>query len=178
MAAAGQDIVSMRRCLRQLGVNITDLDEAGRRLDVKTNLDDQPPRGTVSWEVKGTGPHGMTAPVSVLHAGNSGTALRILMAMCARFDVPVMVDGDASLRARNHDVMVGALESLGVSASRGLGWKASLAASGPMATQRVALAGHFHIKSTHHRLLLAAPALPKPPSSSPPARVFPFDTVR
>ena len=43
------------------------------------------------------------------------------MAMCARFDVPVMVDGDASLRARNHDVMVGALESLGVSASRGVG---------------------------------------------------------
>ena len=39
MAAAGQDIVSMRRCLRQLGVNITDLDQAGRRLDVETNLD-------------------------------------------------------------------------------------------------------------------------------------------
>ena len=86
-----------------------------------SNHDDQPPLGTVSWEVEGAGPHGLHAPVSVLHAGNSGTALRILMAMCARFDVPIMVDGDASLRSRNHDVMVSALEALGVTASRGVG---------------------------------------------------------
>ena len=121
MAWAGQDIVSMRRCLRQLGVRIIDLDGAGKPFGVEANLDDQPPSGTVSWEVAGNGPDALRAPVSVLHAGNSGTALRILMAICARFDVPVMVDGDASLRARNHDVMVGALETLGVRASRGAG---------------------------------------------------------
>ena len=121
MAAAGQDIVSMRRCLRQLGVRITDLDASGHPIPVESNHDDQPPLGTVSWDVVGAGPHGLHAPVSVLHAGNSGTALRILMAMCARFDVPIMVDGDASLRSRNHDVMVSALEALGVTASRGVG---------------------------------------------------------
>ena len=121
MGAAGQDIVSMRRCLRQLGVRINDLDASGNPLLVESNHDDHPPPGTVSWEIEGVGPHGMHAPVSVLHAGNSGTALRILMAVCARFDVPVMVDGDASLRSRNHDVMVSALESLGVTASRGVG---------------------------------------------------------
>ena len=111
----------MRRCLRQLGVRITDLDASGHPMPVESNHDDQPPRGTVSWDVEGAGPHGLHAPVSVLHAGNSGTALRILMAMCARFDVPIMVDGDASLRSRNHDVMVSALEALGVTASRGVG---------------------------------------------------------
>ena len=89
MAAAGQDIVSMRRCLRQLGVRITDLDASGHPIPVESNHDDQPPIGTVSWDVVGAGPHGLRAPVSVLHAGNSGTALRILMAMCARFDVPL-----------------------------------------------------------------------------------------
>ena len=121
MGAAGQDIISMRRCLRQLGVRIADLDASGNRMVVETNHDDQPPSEAVSWEVEGVGPHGMNAPVSVLHAGNSGTALRILMAICARFDVPVMVDGDASLRSRTHDVMVSALEMLGVTASRGVG---------------------------------------------------------
>ena len=162
MAAAGQDIVSMRRCLRQLGVNITDLDEAGRRLDVETNLDDQPPKGTVSWEVEGTGPHGMTAPVSVLHAGNSGTALRILMAMCARFDVPVMVDGDASLRARNHDVMVGALESLGVSASRGVGVEGlPLLLQGPWQAKESLSLDISTSSQPTTAFCLAAPALPK-----------------
>ena len=163
MAAAGQDIVSMRRCLRQLGVKITDLDEAGRRLDVETNLDDQPPKGTVSWEVEGTGPHGMTAPVSVLHAGNSGTALRILMAMCARFDVPVMVDGDASLRARNHDVMVGALESLGVSASRGVGVEGlPLLLQGPWQPSESLSLDISTSSQPTTAFCLAAPALPKP----------------
>ncbi|MGB2167732.1 MAG: 3-phosphoshikimate 1-carboxyvinyltransferase [Poseidonia sp.] len=121
MGAAGQDIISMRRCLRQLGVRITDLDASGHPIPVESNHDDQPPAGTASWIVEGAGPHGLRAPVSVLHAGNSGTALRILMAMCARFDVPIMVDGDASLRSRNHDVMVAALEALGVTVSRGVG---------------------------------------------------------
>ncbi len=121
MGHAGQDTVSMRRCLNQLGVRIVDLDADGRPLSVKSNLDDQPAQGSVSWRIEGVGPHGLRPPVSVLHAGNSGTALRILMALCARFEVPVMVDGDASLRSRNHDMMVAALEAFGVKASRGVG---------------------------------------------------------
>ena len=42
MGAAGQDIISMRRCLRQLGVRIADLDASGNRMVVEptttTNL--------------------------------------------------------------------------------------------------------------------------------------------
>ena len=119
MANAGQDVISMRRCLGQMGVQIIDLDHEGSPLPPQLNKDDQPHKGSVSWSVVGVGPNGFTPPVSVLHAGNSGTALRILMAICGRFNVPVMVDGDASLRSRNHDVMVQSLQDLGVSVSRG-----------------------------------------------------------
>lgn len=118
---AGQDIVSMRRCLGQMGVQITDLDADGKALLVSSNHDDQPAEGSVAWRIQGLGPNGMKPPISVLHAGNSGTALRILMALCARFDVPVMLDGDASLRSRNHDVMIRGLENLGVKVSYGTG---------------------------------------------------------
>lgn len=119
MAKAGQDIVSMRRCLGQMGVSISDMSAEGEPLSIKSNLDDQPAKGSDAWLIHGVGPHGLTPPISVLHAGNSGTALRILMALCARFDVPVMVDGDASLRSRNHQTMVDTLVAMGVSVSHG-----------------------------------------------------------
>ena len=119
MANAGQDVISMRRCLGQMGVQITDLDVRGSPLPLALDNDDQPPKDSVSWSVVGVGPNGLTPPIGVLHAGNSGTSLRILMAMCGRFNVPVMVDGDASLRSRNHDVMIKSLQDLGVSVSRG-----------------------------------------------------------
>ncbi|MAF93338.1 hypothetical protein CMO85_01585 [Candidatus Woesearchaeota archaeon] len=118
---AGQDIVSMRRCLRQMGVQITDLGPDGEVLEIPTNHDDRPPKASVAWKINGVGPHGLKPPSSALHAGNSGTALRILMALCARFDVPVMLDGDASLRSRNHGVMAGALQAFGVEVSHGEG---------------------------------------------------------
>jgi len=118
---AGQDIVSMRRCLGQMGVHITDIGPNGEALEISTNDDDQPAEGSVAWKIHGVGPHGLKPPISVLHAGNSGTALRILMALCARFEVPVMLDGDASLRSRNHDVMIGTLKQMGLKVSHGAG---------------------------------------------------------
>ena len=114
LAHAGQDILSMRRCLSQLGVRITDLNHRGEVLVSGNDSSVKPPQGTVSWCVEGVGVAGLKPPNSVLDAGNSGTALRILMALCARLKDPVTVDGDASLRSRNHDVMAGALEQLGV----------------------------------------------------------------
>ena len=115
---AGQDILSMRRCLGQLGVRITDLNYRGEALVSGDDSSVKPPQGTVSWCVEGVGVAGLKPPNSVLDAGNSGTSLRILMALCARLQGPVTVDGDASLRSRNHDVMTGALEQLGVRVSR------------------------------------------------------------
>ena len=118
LAHAGQDILSMRRCLGQLGVRITDLNDLGEALVSGDDSSVNPPQGTVSWCVEGVGVTGLKLPTSVLDAGNSGTALRILMALCARLNGPVTVDGDASLRSRNHDVLTGALQQLGVKVSR------------------------------------------------------------
>ena len=118
LAHAGQDILSMRRCLGQLGVRITDLNDLGEALVSGDDSSVNPPQGTVSWCVEGVGVTGLKLPTSVLDAGNSGTALRILMALCARLNGPVTVDGDASLRSRNHDVLTGALQQLGVKVAR------------------------------------------------------------
>ena len=160
---AGQDIVSMRRCLGQMGVVITDLDADGNMLEVSTNDDDQPAKGSVAWKVHGVGAHGLKPPISVLHAGNSGTALRILMALCARFDVPVMLDGDASLRSRNHDIMIQALKDLGVSVSFGTGVEGlPLLVEGPWVPQdglTIDISTSSQPVTAWH---LAAPALPHP----------------
>ena len=120
MANAGQDVVSMRRCLGQMGVVFEDLDATGEVLPRAQNNDDQPHGAAVAWRVYGVGPHGLRPPTSVLHAGNSGTALRILMALVAQFSVPVMLDGDASLRSRSYTTMLRSLQRLGVTVSFGV----------------------------------------------------------
>ncbi|MGB1678581.1 MAG: 3-phosphoshikimate 1-carboxyvinyltransferase [Poseidonia sp.] len=119
MEHAGQDVISMRRCLVQMGVSVSDLDRDGQPLTVSTNDDDQPANGTASWKVTGVGPNGLHPPISVLHAGNSGTSLRILMALVSLHHAPVMVDGDASLRSRSYNAMLSSFEQLGVACSKG-----------------------------------------------------------
>ena len=94
MEHAGQDVVSMRRCLVQMGAKVEDLDGEDQTLTVSTNDDDQPANGSVAWKIFGVGPKGLRPPVSVLHAGNSGTSLRILMALVSLHDAPIMVDGE------------------------------------------------------------------------------------
>ena len=115
MKYAGQDIISMRRCLRQMGVPIIDLDDGGNPVGEHPATDDQPSLHTSKWLVRGVGKNGLVAPEEVIDAGNSGTALRILMAICARFTTAVVVDGDATLRARDHGEMIDGLHQLGVS---------------------------------------------------------------
>lgn len=121
MKYAGEDVCSMRRCLIQMGVAITDLNAKGERLPNLTNVDLNPHPESVSWQVQGRGPNGLKPPISVLHAGNSGTALRLLMALCARFDVPIMLDGDASLRSRDYSGMIDTLNQFQVQSSHGEG---------------------------------------------------------
>ena len=121
MSGAGEDTLSMRRCLLQCGVTFTDLDERGRRLEPLKNGDLVPHPDTASWTVHGVGPDGLQPPGTVLHAGNSGTALRILLGLASRWSTPVMLDGDASLRQRRFDVMINAMTSGGVEVSHGTG---------------------------------------------------------
>ena len=119
MTNAGDDAISMRRCLSQMGVQFDDLDVNGNILPSTQNADFLPHELATAWRVHGVGPNGFKHPVSVLHAGNSGTALRILMALSTRFNRPVMLDGDSSLRARPHDSMTNTMAELGVSCSFG-----------------------------------------------------------
>ncbi|MCH2349752.1 MAG: hypothetical protein MK233_07495 [Candidatus Poseidoniales archaeon] len=97
----GEDIESMARCLCQLGVRIE--------------------RGEGAWVVHGVGAHGWARPASVLNCANSGTALRLLTVAAARLDCPVMLDGDATLRARHSQALVDLVRALGVEVSHGFG---------------------------------------------------------
>ena len=96
----GEDAESMKRCLTQLGVGFSDLGHG--------------------IEITGTGINGFHRSPSVLHAGNSGTALRLLLGLTSRLPFVSMSDGDSSLRNRNHSTLLDALSLLGVNLSYGV----------------------------------------------------------
>ena len=96
----GEDAESMRRCLSQLGVEFTSHKDG--------------------IEIIGKGIDGLQRSPSVLHAGNSGTALRFLIGLASRLNFVSMVDGDASLRNRNHSNLLNALSPIGVQLSYGI----------------------------------------------------------
>lgn len=95
----GEDARSMRRCLMQLGVRVEDAEGA--------------------WLIHP--PSSFQRPPSLLHAGNSGTALRMLVALVSHLDVPVMLDGDASLRRRGSEDLLTVLKAEGVKLRSGDG---------------------------------------------------------
>jgi len=97
VTALGEDPESMARCLEQLGVKIT--------------------RTQDKLIIEGPGISGFSRPKKVLDAGNSGTALRFLMGLASRTNFSIMLDGDASLRNRDHQDLLNSLESLGVECS-------------------------------------------------------------
>ncbi len=74
----GEDACSMRRVLEQLGLRVEEEDAA--------------------WTLHP--PASLRRPASLLHLGNSGTALRLVAAAVSHLNQPVMLDGDASLRRR------------------------------------------------------------------------------
>jgi 3-phosphoshikimate 1-carboxyvinyltransferase len=80
----GEDVLSARRCLAQLGVNCTD-NEGG-------NL-----------TVHGQGMRGLQQPDGDLDCGNSGTTMRLFAGALAGQDFPVTMSGDASLSGRPMD---------------------------------------------------------------------------
>ena len=74
----GEDAESMRRVLEQLGLRVVSGDDA--------------------WVLHP--PEALRRPSSLLHLGNSGTALRLVAAAASHTGHPIMLDGDASLRRR------------------------------------------------------------------------------
>ena len=163
MAQAGQDVVSMRRCLSQMGVPIVDVDEGGTEILQPENADDQPASGSVSWKVSGVGPGGFTSPISVLHAGNSGTSLRVLMALASLQSTPIMLDGDASLRSRRYPGMLSSLQQLGVQLSHGVEKEGlPLLVQGPPSFNDALCIDVEHSSQPTTAWYLAAPSFPAP----------------
>ena len=89
----GEDILSMAKCLQQLGAGID--------------------RSASQWSVTGVGAGGFSEPEGVLDCGNSGTAVRFLTAIAAGIEPEVILDGDASLRRRDLSALNSALRELG-----------------------------------------------------------------
>tara|TARA_B100000614_G_scaffold260066_1_gene286059 strand:- start:2069 stop:3418 length:1350 start_codon:yes stop_codon:yes gene_type:complete len=90
----GEDAESMLRCLSQLGVKCIWTENG--------------------FEIRGVGIEGLQPTSEVMYAGNSGTALRLLIGLSSRTEFTSTIDGDASLRNRNHSDLVNALSPLGV----------------------------------------------------------------
>ena len=94
ITSLGEDPESMARCLEQLGVKISFENE--------------------TLSIQGQGIPNFIRPGAVLDAGNSGTALRFLMGLASRTNFSIILDGDASLRNRDHQDLLNSLKSLGV----------------------------------------------------------------
>ena len=89
----GEDILSMARCLEQLGVKIG--------------------KNEGYWEVEGKGPNGFILPDEVLDCRNSGTTMRFLLPQVACFSSTVILDGDWTLRKRHLESSTNSIEGLG-----------------------------------------------------------------
>ncbi|MFN2489005.1 MAG: 3-phosphoshikimate 1-carboxyvinyltransferase [Actinomycetota bacterium] len=93
----GDDVRATCRILAQLGASVT-LDE---------------PNHTV--EVEGCGWAGLAEPDSILDAGNSGTTLRAMVAICAAAPGAAALTGDRTLRRRPMARIVAPLRAMGAS---------------------------------------------------------------
>lgn len=92
----GLDTLSMINCLRSLGVEIN-----------------QPSQN--EWIVFGVGDKGFNLTQPTVNCGNSGTAMRILMAMIATMTQTIILEGDQSLSIRENSSLKDSLKSAGVS---------------------------------------------------------------
>jgi 3-phosphoshikimate 1-carboxyvinyltransferase len=94
--AIGYDTISMIECLGSLGVEIIQNEEN-------------------DWIVSGVGHKGFTSVKPTVNCGNSGTAMRILMAMIATMNQTIILEGDQSLSMRENSALKDSLKSVGVS---------------------------------------------------------------
>ena len=91
----GEDVQRTAAALRSLGVMVTR-------------------DGPGAWRVNGAGVGGLLPPDDVIDLGNSGTAARLLCGVLAGHGFPVVLTGDASLRARPMGRVIEPLTAMGV----------------------------------------------------------------
>ncbi len=89
----GGDCHSTLACMRALGVRFEEVED---RL-----------------VVHGRGAHGFTEPRDILDAGNSGTTMRLMSGLLASLPFRTTITGDASLRGRPMDRVIGPLSLMG-----------------------------------------------------------------
>lgn len=97
--STGADCASTLRCLRGLGVEITQIGHD--------------PRAGLDIEIRGRGIRGLQAPADVLDAGNSGSTIRMLAGILAAHPFATTITGDASLRGRPMRRVIVPLERMG-----------------------------------------------------------------
>ncbi|PYZ98413.1 3-phosphoshikimate 1-carboxyvinyltransferase [Alteribacter lacisalsi] len=89
----GEDCLSTIRCMKQLGVHIEEEQD--------------------EITVEGKGLKGLSEPVEVLYAGNSGTTVRLLSGILAGMDFHSVLTGDASICRRPMSRVTGPLKQMG-----------------------------------------------------------------
>lgn len=92
-----EDVASTAQCLREMGVPIW---PAGEEI-----------------VIEGQGDTGLSQPLRILDAGNSGTTLRLLLGIISSFPIQAEFDGDASLRRRPMDRVAVPLRQMGAEIS-------------------------------------------------------------
>jgi 3-phosphoshikimate 1-carboxyvinyltransferase len=89
----GNDIISMMKCIKKFGVEITELESM--------------------WKVKGIDFDEADIKNINLYCGNSGTTTNFMAVMASSFDAEVIIDGDESLRNRDFSEINNALRRMG-----------------------------------------------------------------
>lgn len=97
----GDDRSSVLRCVRRLGVRI------------RKHRHPQNPDERECFAVKGMGSIGFVEPTTILNAGNSGTAIRLLSGLLAAQPFFSVITGDESLRSRPMGRIVQPLKNMG-----------------------------------------------------------------
>ena len=100
----GDDRDSILRCMRHLGAQI-------KRLP--NHVHDDQHLDTDCFLVRGSGLDGLTEPISVLNAGNSGTTMRLVAGLLAGQPFFSVLTGDRSLRRRPMDRIIRPLTHMG-----------------------------------------------------------------
>lgn len=90
----GEDVLSTAKALQHCGIFI-----------------ERSQGGT--WTIKGAGIGGLHEPTEILDMGNAGTAARLLMGLLAPYPFTSHFTGDASLRKRPMQRVIGPLEEMG-----------------------------------------------------------------
>lgn len=107
-----EDLESTASALRAMGVGVS--------------------RHEADWTIHGLGVGGLLQPEAILDMGNSGTGARLLIGLAASQNIETVFTGDASLRRRPMDRIIGPLSRMGAAFAPAPGERLPLSVRGAM----------------------------------------------